>query len=202
MKILNMTNLSLNKTIGTFLLITSMCLLNACTTLVDATTKEPIQPDPSQRSFGTYIDDKRLQIIVGVNIRKADSRLRQSSNINITSFNGVVLLTGQVPGPELRALAGETAAKVNGVRQAHNELQVKGNSPFLNRTNDTWLATKVKTTLLADKQVQGLKIKVIVEDAVVYLMGLATQQEANTAANLASNISGVKEVVRVFEYTN
>ncbi|MGH1439743.1 MAG: BON domain-containing protein [Cellvibrionaceae bacterium] len=183
-------------------LIALAILASGCTTIVDATTKEPLQPDPSQRSFGTYIDDKRLQVIVGVNIRKADSRLRQSSNINITSFNGVVLLTGQVPAPELRILAGETATKVNGVRQVHNELQMRGNLPFLARSNDTWLGTKVKTVLLADKQVKGLKIKVIVENSVVYLMGLATQEEANIAANLASNVGGIREVVRVFEYTN
>jgi len=176
--------------------------MNGCTTLIDATTKEPLQPDPSQRSFGTYIDDKRLEVIVGVNIRKADSRLRQSSNINITSFNSVILLTGQAPAPELRTLAGDTATKVNGVRQVHNEIQMKGNSPFLTRTNDTWLGTKVKTVLLADNKVKGLKIKVIVEDAVVYLMGLATQEEANIAASLSSNVNGVREVVRVFEYTN
>lgn len=184
------------------LLIIIITLISGCTTFVDATTKEPIQPDPSQRSFGTYIDDKRLQVIVGVNIRKADTRLRQSSNINVTSFNGVVLLTGQVPAPELRILAGETATKVNGVRQVHNELQMQGNLPFLARSNDTWLGTKVKTVLLADNQVKGLKIKVVVENAVVYLMGLATQEEANIAANLTSNVGGVKEVVRVFEYTN
>lgn len=193
---------NIKKTSGSLLLLASLILISGCTTLIDASTKEPIQPDPSQRSFGTYIDDKRLQVIVGVNIRKADSRLRQSSNINITSFNGVILLTGQVPGPELRTLAGETATKVNGIRQVHNELQVKGNISFLNRSNDTWLGTKVKTVLLADNNVKGLKIKVIVEDAVVYLMGLATQQEANIAANLTSNVRGVREVVRVFEYTD
>lgn len=192
-----------NKALLTKLLVVAATILiNGCTTIVDATTKEPLQPDPSQRSFGTYIDDKRLQVIVGVNIRKADSRLRQSSNVNITSFNGVVLLTGQVPAPELRTLAGDTATKVNGVRQVHNEIQMKGNSPFLTRSNDTWLGTKIKTVLLADNDVKGLKIKVIVEDAVVYLMGLVTQEEANIAANLASNVSGVNEVVRVFEYIN
>ncbi|MFT6388994.1 MAG: osmotically-inducible protein OsmY [Cellvibrionaceae bacterium] len=184
------------------LFIIATLLINACTTIIDASTKDPLQPDPSQRSFGTYIDDKKLEVIVGVNIRKADSRLRQSSNVNITSFNGVILLTGQAPAPELRILAGDTATKVHGVRQVHNEIQMKGNSPFLTRSNDTWLGTKVKTALLAGNNVKGLKIKVIVEDAVVYLMGLATQAEANIAANLSSNVSGVKEVVRVFEYTN
>lgn len=174
---------------------------SACTTIVDSTTKEPIQPDPSQRSLGTYIDDKRLQVIVGVNIRKADPLLKKS-NINVTSFNGVVLLTGQVPSHDLRLLAAQTASKVNGVRQAHNELQVKENTAFLSRTHDIWLGTKVKAILVANKEIKGLKIKVVIDDGVVYLMGLVSQQEANLASNLVSNTGGVKEVVRVFEYTD
>jgi osmotically-inducible protein OsmY len=181
-------------------LITCLLLfISGCTTIVDATTKEPIQPDPSKRSFGTYIDDKRLQVIIGVNIRKADPELKQS-HINVTSFNGVVLLTGQVPTQELRTLAAQTATNVNTVRQVHNELQVKGNTAILSRTNDSWLATKTKSALIANKDIKSLKVKTIVEDGVVYLMGLVSQAEANNIANVVSNIGGVKEVVRVFEY--
>ncbi|MGH1542036.1 MAG: BON domain-containing protein [Arenicella sp.] len=176
-------------------------ILNGCTTIVDATTKDPIQPDPSQRSLGTYIDDKRLQVIIGVNLRKADPALKQS-HINVTSFNGVVLLSGQVPTQEMRLLAAQTASQVTSVRQVHNELQVKGNTAILARTNDSWLATKVKSVLIANKDIKSLKIKTVVEDGVVYLMGLVTQAEANNIANVVSNIGGIKEVVRVFEYIN
>ncbi len=194
-------NTTINKTMKYITLTILTFIIYGCTSIVDSTTKEPIQPDPGQRSLGTYIDDKRLQVIVGVNIRKADIRLKQS-NINVTSFNGIVLLTGQVPTQELRLLAAQTASSVNGVRQAYNELQITGNTSFLSRTNDTWLSTKVKTVLLGDENIKGLRVKVIVEDGVVYLMGLLTQQEADIAANLVSNTGGVKEVVRVFEYTN
>lgn len=190
------------KAISTITVLLASVLLTSCTTIVDATTAEPIQPDPEQRSFGTYIDDKRLQVIIDVNIRKADPRLRDDANINVISFNGVVLLTGQVPSLELRSIAGETATKVNGVRQVHNELQVKENIPFLTKSNDSWLATKVKTALLAADDVKGLNIKVIIEDGVVYLLGLVPQADADKAANVASNVGGIKEVVRVFEFTD
>ena len=183
------------------LALTFTLVLNGCTTLVDATTREPINPDPTQRSLGTYIDDKRLQIIVAVNIRKAHPELKQS-HINVTSFNGVILLTGQVPNPQLRLLAAQTAKSVSTVRQVHNELEIKGNIPFVARTNDTWLGTKIKAVLIADKYVSGLKIKVVVEDSTAYLMGLISQKQADRATNLVRNVSGVKEVVRVFEYNN
>lgn len=182
-------------------LLATLTLLNGCTRIVDATTQAPISPDPNQRSLGTYIDDKRLQVIAAVNIRKAHPILKQS-HINVTSFNGVVLLTGQVPRDELRLVAAQTTKAISNVRQVHNEIQVKANSSLLTRTNDTWLATKIKTTLVADKSVRSQRIKVIVEEGVAYMMGLISQQEANRAVNLVRNINGIREVVRVFEYSD
>lgn len=181
------------------LLVTTLLTFHGCTTLVDATTKAPIQPDPRERTFGTYIDDQRLEVIVGVNINKAHPDLKRA-HINVTSFNGAVLLSGQVPNQELRDLAAVTASDITKVRQVYNELEIKGNTSLLSRTGDGWLATKVKTVLLADKQVTGGRIKVVVENGTVYLMGLITKAEAGRAANLASNVGGVQEVVRVFEY--
>ena len=191
-----------NKLFSTTLLILLLSTFfgfSGCTTIVDATTSEPIELSPEERSFGTYIDDKRLQVIVAVNIRKADPTLKKS-NIQVNSYNGVILLTGQVPTHELRTLAAKTGAKVNSVRQVHNELQVKGNTSLLTRTSDTWLATKVKASLIGSEDIKDTAIKVIVEDGVVYLMGMVAQDVANLAANLVSNTGGVKEVVRVFEY--
>ena len=181
-------------------LLSFILLLSGCTTIVDATTKQPINTDPNQRSFGTYIDDKRLQVITAVNIRKADPILRQS-HIDVTSFNNVILLTGQVPNEDLRLLAAKSAKAISTVRQVHNEIRVKANTSMLTRTNDAWLATKIKSVLIADKSVKSLRIKVTVEDGVAYLMGLVSQEEANRAVNLIRNIKGIKEVVRVFEYS-
>ena len=181
-------------------LLSFILLLSGCTTIVDATTKQPINTDPNQRSFGTYIDDKRLQVITAVNIRKADPILRQS-HIGVTSFNNVILLTGQVPNEDLRLLAAKSAKAISTVRQVHNEIRVKANTSMLTRTNDAWLATKIKSVLIADKSVKSLRIKVTVEDGVAYLMGLVSQEEANRAVNLIRNIKGIKEVVKVFEYS-
>ncbi len=176
-----------------------LVLINGCTPILDSTTKKPLQTDPSSRSFGTYIDDKRLQTIVRVNINKADPIFRQA-RIRVISFKGLVLLIGQVPTEELRLLAGETANRVEAVRQVYNEIHSRANISFLRSSNDTWITSKAKTSLLANKDVNGLKIKVITENGVVYLMGVITEEKANIAANLISNIRGVREVVRVFEY--
>jgi len=182
-------------------LLSLLLLLNACTSIVDATTNKPIESANDKRSPGTYLDDQRLEVIVGVNIRKADPALRQS-NIDITSFNGVILITGQTRSDSLKSLATDTTSKLNQVKKIHNELQIKENLSFASRTNDTWLVSKVKIALLADKNVKTSKIKTIIEDGVVYFMGYVTAAEADRIANIASNIRGIKEVVKVFEYIN
>lgn len=171
----------------------------SCTTIVDTATNKPIQTDPGQRSLGTYLDDQRLEVIASVNINKASPELK-ASRVRATSVKNIILLTGQVPSEELKNLAEQTVVKINGVRKVYNELQIKGNIALLVKTNDQWLATKVKGTFIADKIIDSSKVTVIVEDGVVYLMGLLTQSEADYITNIASNIGGVQEVVKVFEY--
>jgi len=96
------------KTISTLALMAAfLILLNGCTSIVDATTNQPIESARDERTPGTYIDDRRLEVIVGVNLRKADPGLRQS-NIDVTSFNGVVLITGQTKSESLKNLATAT----------------------------------------------------------------------------------------------
>lgn len=172
-----------------------------CATIVDATTSGPIQLDPGKRSFGTVIDDEKLETVAKVNIRKADPWLEQS-NITVVSFNGIILLTGQAPTKELREKAGDTVKIIHGVRQVFNEIQVQGQTSLLARSNDGWLTTKVKTALLANKEIDSGRIKVVTEDGVVYLLGLLTQAEANRAANAVSTVGGVQKVVKAIEYIN
>ena len=177
----------------------ALSILGGCATVLDATHDGPIQPDPGERSFGTYIDDQQLETITKVNIGKAHPDLK-AANIDVVSFNGVVLLTGQVPSNELRNLAGGTAQQVHSVRQVYNEIQVRGTTSMLARTSDTWLTTKVKSALLTDKEIDSGRIKVVTENGVVYLMGLLTRQEAENAAEKTRTVGGVQKVVKAVEY--
>lgn len=177
------------------------CTSFGCTTIMDASTSKPIQPDPSERTFGTYIDDERLETIAEVNLRKAGPVLK-NAHINVNAYNRVLLLTGEVSSAEARTLATETLKRIPKVRQVFNELQIQGNSSLLDRTNDTWLTSKVKAKLIAQKDVDSSKVKVVTEDGVVFLMGIVSQAYANKVANLVSQVGGVQKVVRTFEYVN
>lgn len=177
----------------------SILFMTSCVTLLDATHDKPIETDPGKRTFGQYMDDERLETIISVNLRKINPELADA-RINAYAFNGVILLTGEVPSRELRQLAGETVRGIHKVRQVHNELLIKSNSSFFSQTNDNWIATKIRSKLLTHKEIDSERVKVIVANRIVYLMGLLTQDEANEVSELAARINGVEKVVRVVEY--
>ena len=177
----------------------AILIISGCTTLVDATTDKPIQLNPGKRTLGAIIDDEQLETVAQVNINKANPQLDQA-HINTVAFNGIILLTGQVPTNDLRLQAGETVKRIHGVRQVFNEIQVQGRTSFLSRTNDGWLTTKVKSTLIGHKDIDSGRIKVVTEDGVVYLLGLLSRMEADKAASVVSNIGGVQKVVKAVEY--
>jgi osmotically-inducible protein OsmY len=77
---------------------------------------------------------------------------------------------------------------------------VSGNTSTLTRSSDTWLTTKVKSSLLAAEEIQGNRVTVVTEDGVVYLMGLVSHAEAERIVNVARSTGGVEKVVQIFEW--
>ncbi|MEE8058425.1 MAG: BON domain-containing protein [Pseudomonadales bacterium] len=173
--------------------------LQSCSTILSAISAGPIKEDIGERSVGSFVDDEIIETKALVNIDKADPELAQA-HIVVTSYNGIVLLAGQVKTEEQRQLAAKTVAKVSKVRRVHNELTISGSSSMVARSNDAWLTTKVKSKMLANTTLEGSRIKVVTENGVVYLMGLVTKEEADRAAELVRKTAGVQKVVRIFEY--
>jgi len=182
------------------LIFSAICLLSsACVQLMDATNNEPISTDPGKRSFGTYMDDERLETVIKVNLRKANPELAEA-HVNVTAFNGVILLSGEVPSEELRLDAGRTVQEMREVNSIHNRLLIKANSTVFSRSNDTWLSTKVRAKLISSDFIESERIKVVVENRIVYLLGLVTPKEAKKVSEMVATVGGVEQVVRVFEY--
>lgn len=185
----------------TYALLTFVITIQGCSNIVGATRDEPIATDPTNRTIGTRIDDERIEVIAMVNIHKANPQLKYA-RIEVDSFNGVVLLTGQVATAGMREQVANVVKDIDKVRQVHNELQIQSNIPFGVRAHDAWIVTKLKTQLLADKNIVGSKIKVIAENGTIYLMGLVEQNDAEVITDIASRTRGVNGVVRVFEYVD
>ncbi|MHA6492629.1 BON domain-containing protein [Pseudomonas borbori] len=155
------------------------------------------------RSIGNKIDDQFIAPQVSANVERAHTDLASpTSRIIVTSYNGVVLLAGQTPRAELKTAAEQAARKVQNVTKVHNELQVARPTSLLVRSNDSLLTSKIKTQMLADSTVPGTRIKVVTENGIVYLLGLVSRQEANSATNLVQSVGGVQKIVKLFQYTN
>ena len=137
-----------------------------------------------------------------VNMKSQEPAFRDT-NFHVLSHNGVVLLVGQVPSANLKNRATEIASAASiKIKRIHNELEVVDKTNLLRRGNDTWIAARIKTMMIADSEVPAGQVRVITENGSVYLMGLVSQLQGDKAANLARNVSGVSKVVKVFEYIN
>lgn len=190
----------MKKTLLTPLVLTlGISLVSGCATVISTVREEPIQEDQGKRTFGNYVEDEMIETKVLVNLSKGSTPLAQS-HIGVTSYNGQVLLTGQVPDEAVRGEAERITASTREVRKIHNELEIAGPTSTIVRTNDVYLTSRVKLQLLADENAPGSRIKVVTENGVVYLMGLLKRSEADTAVAIVRSVPGVRKIVKVFEY--
>jgi osmotically-inducible protein OsmY len=150
-----------------------------------------------RRTTGTQLEDQSIEL-------KALSRSREllgdRGQVSHTSYNRIVLLSGEVPTDADKAAVEQAVGRIENVRGVVNELAVMGPSSLGSRANDRLLSTKVKATFVDAKDVFANAFKVTAERGVIYLMGRVTEREANTAVELARSVSGVVRVVKVFEY--
>ena len=173
----------------------AVMFLSACS------TAGPMSDDHGKRTFGTSLDDMMLSSRAKSNIKNTNEQL-DKAHIEVTTFNGVLLLTGQVPSDDTKQLAEQSLEGLRNLRTVHNELEVAGPTSIPSRLNDSYLSTKVKTALITDSATEGGRTKVITENGVVYLMGLLTRDEADAAVSKAREVFGVQKIVKVFEYIN
>jgi len=149
-----------------------------------------------RRTTGAQVDDQTIDLRTSSAITAA---IGDRGHVNASSYNRVVLLTGEVPTDADRAKVEAAVAKVENVRAVVNELAVMPNSSLGGQTNDTIITGKVKAAFLDAKELQVASIKVITERGVVFLMGRVTQTESDIAAQRARSVGGVQKVVKVFE---
>ena len=149
-----------------------------------------------RRTSGAQIEDQAIEL-------KAPQRITETiggrGHVNVTSYNRMVLLTGEVPTDADRRTVEETVSKLENVRSVVNELAVMPASTMSSRSNDSIITTKVKAGIVDTPDLLVNTIKVLTERGTVYLMGRVTEREATRAAEVARSVGGVQKVVRVFE---
>ena len=177
----------------------TVVLLQGCAAAVVAGTASAVTAANDRRTIGSQIDDNNIEIKASIALSEVE-RLEKFANISAVSVNGIVLLVGQVANEEMRNEAQRTIEGVSGIRKIHNQIRIGSNIGITTQTHDSWLTSKVKGQLLTAKDISSNNIKVVTENAEVFLMGLVSDSESTKAVNIARNVSGVERVVKVFEY--
>jgi osmotically-inducible protein OsmY len=179
----------------------AVLVLQGCATAVVTGVATGASIAHDRRSAGSVIDDQGIEF-------KASSALYQNkqiydqSHINVTSYNGVVLLTGETPSEELKQQVSNEISKIDQVRRIHNELAIGAPSALPSRSSDAWITSKIKTKLAAEKGIDPFFVKVVTEHGIVYLMGILSHAEADLAVSVVRKSAGVQRVIKMFEYND
>jgi len=153
-----------------------------------------------RRSTGAQADDGAIDFKVE---SEAGTRWGNAIHLNVTSYNGYVLLTGEVPSAEVKSeIVRMARGSSERVRNVYDELMVGPVTDLGARSNDSYITSKVKARMLDSDVVKTIYVKVVTERSVVYLMGIVSRQEGDAAAQVAATTEGVARVVKLFEYSN
>lgn len=176
-------------------------LLQGCAALVvgGAATTAVVAHD--RRTTGVMVEDQAIELKAYDRLAKAEV-FKQNSKINVTSYNKVVLLTGQTGSETLRRKAEQLASQVEQVRRVVNEIEIGSTASFGEHSRDVALTAeiKLKLTKVDLPDFDSLRVKVVTERGAVFLMGLLTKDEAHAVTDVVRHISGVRRVIKVFEY--
>ncbi len=187
-----------------FTLICALVLpgLSGCAGLVIGGAAAGVSIAHDRRTTGTIVDDQSIKLSSKQALRE-DEELRELAHINVTSFNNIVLISGETPNSVLKQRAGKIVSGITKVRHVHNELKIAAPSSFTSRFSDSLITAKVKTKMIGLKDLDDFdttRVKVVTESGVVFLLGLLNRDEATAATEAARRVGGVQKVIKLFEY--
>jgi len=173
-------------------------LLQGCPAIIVGAAGGTALAVHDRRNSETILQDEKIESTASNKIYQ-DKQLNTKIHANVTSYNRVVLITGEVLSKDLREHVVDIVRNIPGVKVVHNELVVADLTPFSSRSNDSWITSKVKSKMLNAKDLDATRVKVVTENGAVFLMGLVTDKEAEIAVDIARNVKDVKRVVKIFE---
>ena len=179
----------------------TIVLLQGCATAIITGAATGVTIAHDRRTTGAVIDDQGVEFKAALAIFN-NKDIYEQSNINVTSYNGIILITGETLTEQLKRQVYDLVRVIPKVRTIHNELIIAAPSSLPSRSSDAWITSKVKAKITSDRQIDPFYIKVVTEHGVVYLMGIVNQSESDRAVGIASNSAGVQRVVKMFEYSN
>ena len=153
--------------------VASLGLLQGCAGVFIAGAATTASVANDRRTVGSVLDDQNIELKAADAIASRKD-MNKASRISATSVNGKVLLVGQTPYSQYSRDAEKLVAKISGVRQVYNELRIRKPIGFADQSNDSWITSKIKSTMLTTKGIDSTHFKVVTESGEVFLMGLVT----------------------------
>ena len=170
-------------------------MLSGCVPILIGGGTETAVVVAQERSTGNAVDDAGILLRIK-NLYAQNDFKDLLANIDIKVVEGRVLLAGNVDKPESQIEAVRLAWQVNGVKEVMNEVQISDKAGFANYARDVWISTQIRTRLIFTKDIRSINYSAITVNQVVYLMGIAqNQDELDRVTYVASTTDYVQRVV-------
>ncbi len=184
-----------------FSLLAAAATLHGCAApvLMGAAAAGTVVVTQDERNTATIAADESLES-KAAELARRDAQFAATSHLNFTSVNGVMLITGEALRADALARLQAEVARLEKVREVRNEAIASPLSSMNSRSQDSWITTKVKSRMVAERNFRANRFKVVTERQTVYLMGVITRHEGFVAGVIARDIDGVKRVVKMLEY--
>lgn len=174
-------------------LILTVGVLSGCATAVIGAGAAVGVAAYQERGIGGRAQDLRLGMAVRERLLQHDHTLL--ADVDVTSYEGRLLLTGAVADDDRRAEAARLAAAVPGVRAVINEIVV-AETDLLDTSRDAWISAKLETRITLDRKVNAVNYAVTTTDGTIFLIGIAQDQaELDRVIAHARDIARVRRVV-------
>ena len=171
--------------------------LQGCFPVVAAGVGTGVMMAQDRRTSGAYVEDQAIEVKV---LERVGKQHKNNVHLNVTSFNRNVLISGEVPSETVKTEIGKIVSGIENVRHVNNELIISGTSSLTSRSSDSLITSDIKLRFVNDKRFNADHVKVVTENGTVFLMGIVKHAEADAAAGIASTVSGVQRVFKLFEY--
>lgn len=178
----------------------SLYILSGCTAAVVGGAVAGTSVALDKRTTGDYVEDQNIKAKF-THLYYQDEQLSEQTHINVTSYNRQILITGEVPTEQDKQKLSNIANQIKNVRNHFNEVSIGKPSSMSTRTNDSYLTSKIKTSIFTNmNELDGAQVKVVTESGSVFLMGLVTREQGNQITEITRTTNGVKRVIKLFEY--
>ena len=180
---------------------TLLCVasLSGCASFISSGTgSAPVGTESGARSLGQVFIDSSIERTAKINLYKLDSRFKQS-RVNIESFHGNVLLTGQVPDAHLKQLAEDNVRAMSDVKTVHNYITVGNQIGYGTIMQDTTVTANTRGLIMKALVVSDSKVRIHTEDGVLYVMGRLNTAEINDLNQVLQQVGNVTKIITLID---